>query len=157
MNGRWDGSTLDVVSFRAGGRHFGIPVAQVERVFHVAEIAPLSGAPIPIRGIVNIHGTVAPVVDLRRRFEERWTELRLSQRLVAIRTPQRPLALLADEVDGVRHIAEAALADMQALLPGAGVVTTIATTDEGLVYIYDVDALLSATEEAALAAAMPHG
>ena len=105
---------------------------------------------------MNIHGSVTPVVDMRRRFEERWTELRLSQRLVAIRTPQRPLALLADEVDGVRNIAEAALADMEALLPGAGIVTTIATTVEGLVYVYDVDALLSVTEDAALAAAMPH-
>ena len=104
---------MDVVSLRAGGRHFGISVALVERVFHVAEITPLSGAPIPICGIVNIHGVVTPVVDLRRRFEERWTELRLSQRLVAIRTPRRPLALLADEVDGVSHIADAALVEME--------------------------------------------
>ena len=34
--------------------------------------------------------------------------------------------------------------------------TTIAATDAGLVYVYDIDALLSASEEAALAAVMPH-
>lgn len=147
---------MEVVSLRAGGRHFGIAVAQVERVFPLVDIARLSGAPIPIRGIVNIRGVVTPVVDLGRRFEEAWTQLRLNQRLIELRAPRCPLALLADAVDGVFVIDDAALANMKVLLPGAGVVTTIAATEDGLLYIYDVDALLSATEEAALAAVLPH-
>jgi chemotaxis signal transduction protein len=148
---------VDVVVFRAGRHSYGFPVAHVQRVLPIVEVAPLPGAPIPIRGIVNVHGTVTPVVDFQRRFEGRWAATHVDQRLIAVRSRQRPLAVLADDVDGVRHIAAAALVDMETLAPGAGIVTSVAVKEDGLIYVYDVDALLAAHEEAALELALGNG
>jgi purine-binding chemotaxis protein CheW len=145
---------MELLIFRAGGRPFGIAVMQGGVVFPIAEIDPLPGAPGPICGIVNIHGTVTPVIDLHRRFAHEATAPHLDQRLILVTVGSRQFALLADDVDGVQTIPDASITSMEVLVPGAGIVTTVAPTTAGLTYIYDVDALLSAAEEASLDAAL---
>lgn len=104
-------SAVDIVAFRIGTRHFGIPVAQVDRVIHVVEITPLADAPELIRGFVTIEAAVVPVVDLGGRLEGRWSKLDLQQRLILAHGASRRVALLADDVDGVARVPESALSD----------------------------------------------
>jgi purine-binding chemotaxis protein CheW len=144
----------ELLVFRAGAQTFGIPVSQVGVVFPVAEIDPLPNAPGTIRGIVNIHGTVTPVIDLQRRFTHIDATPHLDQRLILAFVGSRQFALLADDVDGVQRIPDASITDMEIAVPGAGIVTTVAASGAGLIYIYDVDALLAASEEALLDAAL---
>lgn len=79
-------------------------------MFPVAEIAPLTGATGAVRGTVNLHGELTPVVDLGRRVSTAWTELHAEQRLVLVDGPAQRVLLLADEVEGVRTAADDALA-----------------------------------------------
>ena len=102
---------MDVVVFRLGQQQFGIPVAQVGQVFPVAEIAPLPGASVPVRGTVDVHGELIPVVDLGRRSADAWTELHAEQRFILVAGPTRRLILLADEVEGVRSVSDGAPAE----------------------------------------------
>jgi purine-binding chemotaxis protein CheW len=110
---------MDVVVFRSGPRTFGIPVERVAQVFAVVEIAPLAGAPVPVRGVVDIHGSLTPVVDLGRRFAESWSELQLDGRLIYVDAAARPLLVLADDVDGVRSVDASEVADPGELLTAA--------------------------------------
>jgi chemotaxis signal transduction protein len=102
---------VDVVVFRLGPEHFGIPVAQVGRVLPVSEIAPLAGARVPVRGVVDVHGDLMEVVDLGRRTADAWTALHIEQQFILVDGPTRRLILLADEVEGVRFIPEEARDD----------------------------------------------
>lgn len=101
---------MDVVVFRLGPQKFGIPVAQVGQVFPVAEIAPLSDARVPVRGVLDVHGNLTPVIDLGRRIADAWTPLHLEQQFILVNGPTRRLVLLADEVEGLRSVTEDGLA-----------------------------------------------
>ena len=79
-------------------------------MFPVAEIAPLAGARAPVRGTVDVHGDVTPVIDLGRRIADTWTDLHAEQRFILVTGPTRRLILLADEVDGVRSVSGEAAA-----------------------------------------------
>ena len=109
---------MDVVVFRLGAQQFGIPLAHVSQVFPVAEIAPLSGATVPVRGTIDLHGELTPVVDLGHRVAHAWTELRLEQQFILVTGPTRRVVLLADEVEGVQSIADGALVLATDLLDG---------------------------------------
>jgi purine-binding chemotaxis protein CheW len=137
-------SAVDIVAFRVSTRHFGIPVAQVDRVIHVVEITPLAGAPELIRGFVTIEGAVIPVVDLGRRLEGRWSKLDLQQRLVLAHGGSRRVALLADDVDGVTRVPESALSATETASAGGFIYTTMC----------DVTQLFGVAEEAQLDAAL---
>jgi chemotaxis signal transduction protein len=145
---------LSVFVFRIGSERFGLAVEAVGRVEPAVEIAPLPGAPPPIAGIVNVHGAVLAVLDLRRRFGGAFGEPALDDRLVLAQTPSRQLAILADEVEGVRGIPRESVTDLAPLVAGAGRLRQVAAGADGLIYLYDADRLLSSDEAAELELAL---
>lgn len=122
----------------------------VERVLAASEITPLPGSPRTIAGVINAHGFVTPVLDLRRRVCERTSTLRVGDRFILVRTPARLVAVIADEVLDVVDVGATAIASLEPLVPGLGRLEAAATAD-GLIYIYSADSLLSPSEESALA------
>ncbi len=146
--------TLAVVVFHSAQRRFGLPAVEVDRVLAAIEITPLAGAPEVIAGIINLHGRVLAVLDLRRRLGIGPTPPSLDAKLIVTTGATRPIALLADALDGVRDIACASIARCAALVPGASLVTRIAAVPEGMIFIQDVEAFLSGGEEADLDAAL---
>ncbi len=130
--------------FTIEGRRCALPLARVERVLRAVEITPLPSAklPPPVRGVVNVHGTVTPVFDLREaRTHEQVSESE-QMILVALREDRRAL-LLCDDVEGVREVGAEDIASSGAMLPetlaGRGDVLTI---EGNLVYVNDLDAVL---------------
>jgi purine-binding chemotaxis protein CheW len=111
MRGRRGGYILDVVVFRLGSQQFRIPVTRVDQVFSVAEISPCAEMSRLIRGVVDVHGDLTPVIDLGRRVADAWTELHAEQQFILIDTATRPVILLADEVERVLTLADGGFAD----------------------------------------------
>ena len=67
----------EVVVFTLDGQRFGLHLSAVERVAHAARVTSLPKAPEIVAGVINIHGDVLPIVDVRSRFgyPERGMEL----------------------------------------------------------------------------------
>ena len=57
------------IVFKLGAQEYGLPILDVAEIARVPEqITRMPKAPAFIDGIVNLRGTVLPIVDLRRRF-----------------------------------------------------------------------------------------
>jgi chemotaxis signal transduction protein len=84
---------------------------RVGQVFPVAEIAPLPNAPAMVRGTVDIHGDLVPVVDFGVRTSSEWTPLHLEQQFLLVDVPGGRRVLLADEVEGVRPLGDGTITD----------------------------------------------
>ncbi len=52
--------------FDVGGRHYGIDVSQIREVFRWEAATPLPQAPALIEGVIDLRGSMIPVVDLGR-------------------------------------------------------------------------------------------
>ena len=60
------------IIFRLGDQEYGLPIAAVDEIARPPEqITRLPKAPAFIDGVMNLRGSVVPIVDLRRRFEHR--------------------------------------------------------------------------------------
>ena len=92
------------VLFDAASTTFAVPASDVVRVIRMAAIAPVPGAPPFIRGVLNIHGMLVPVVNVRARLGGAPCPLRLEDQLLLVRSGERLLAL---EVDRVRDLVDA--------------------------------------------------
>lgn len=58
------------IIFRLGKQDYGIPIASVSEIARPPEhVTRLPKAPAFIDGVVNLRGSVVPIVDLRRRFD----------------------------------------------------------------------------------------
>lgn len=145
---------IQLVVFILEGQRYALHLPSVERVLPMASIARLPNAPDVALGVIDLHGRVMPVVDLRRRFGLPPHDYGLGAHLLVVRTARRTLAIAVEEVIGVREIAPEAVIPPDAVLPGIGHVAGIAALPDGLLLIHDLDTLLSLGEERRLTRAL---
>ncbi|MBI2553888.1 MAG: purine-binding chemotaxis protein CheW [Candidatus Rokubacteria bacterium] len=143
-----------LVVFLLDGQRYAVPLSAVQRVVPMVALSPLPKSPSIALGVFNLHGTVIPVLDIRRRFGVAPHDYGISAHLVVARTSRRTLALPVDEVLGVSEVAAEAVASPDAVLPGIGHVAGIVALADGLLFIHDLDAFLSLDEEQRLTGAL---
>lgn len=77
------GDDEQVVVFRLGTEEFGVPIDSVQEIVRVPEtLTHVPKAPAAVEGVINLRGTVLPVVDLRRRLGLPTVERNDGQRIV---------------------------------------------------------------------------
>jgi len=153
--GMSDGAdAVPLLVFVVEGREHALGLDAVVRVLPMMDMAPLPAAPALVAGVVNIGGSIVPVMDLRRRLGYPPRAPGLSDVLVLATGRRRRMALAADAVRGVVARPPSAITEATALagaaLPMAGVVKL----DGGLALIHDLDAFLTPEDDARLAAAL---
>lgn len=118
-----------------------------------AAVTPLPQAPDVVMGVLDLHGEVVPVINLRRRFRFPEREICCDDHFVVARSATRTLALVVDSAEGVIDHADEVVAPEE-ILDGIEFLQGVTRTAEGLVLIHDLDTLLFACEERILAAAL---
>jgi purine-binding chemotaxis protein CheW len=131
----------ELIAFVVDGRRWALPLATVVRAVPMVAVTPLPDAPEAVMGALNLHGELVPVFDLRARAGLPAREPGPGDHLLLARTG-RLIALPVDEVLGVLALPVEALPEAG---PGG-----VAVLPDGLVVVGDLDAFLSAEEEARL-------
>ena len=147
-------SLVRLVVFRLEEQRYGLPLAAVERVLPMVAVDALPKAPAVALGVINVGGRVIPVVDLRHRLGRPRREYGLTGHLLVTRTHRRTLILPVDAVLGVMAVTADAVTSPDHLLPRIGHMAGIVALPDGLLFIQDLDAVLSLDEEQQLSAAL---
>jgi len=149
--------TLQLVVFTLDEQHYALHLHSVERAIHMIEITPLPSAPEIVIGVVNVQGTVVPVLNIRRRFRLPEREPDLGDQLIIARTARRIVALVVDAVNDVVALPSGELVVPETILTQLEHLDGVVKLDDGMVFIQDLDAFLSLEEEQALDVAIEEG
>lgn len=142
--------SIRVITFALERQRFALHLAAVERVLPMVHVTPLPAAPPIVIGVINVQGTVIPVVSVRARFGLPGRPLSVVDHLVLARTSRRRLALAVDEVDGVLELRSEAVVPCAQAAPGVQYVEGLAKVDGDLILIHDLESFLSLDEESVL-------
>jgi purine-binding chemotaxis protein CheW len=149
--------TLQLVVFTLDEQRYELRLPSVERAIHMIEITPLPTAPEIVIGVVNVHGAVVPVLNIRKRFRLPERAPELGDQLIIARTARRIVALVVDTVIDVVAPPSGELVAPETILPQLEHLEGVVKLDDGMVFIQDLDVFLSLEEEQALAAAIEEG
>ena len=146
--------SLTMVLFRLDDNRYALPLAAVAHVIQAVEVTALPDAPSFVDGVINLHGKIVPVFNLRRRLRLQQRSLRVSDQFILASTGARSVALVVDEVLGICMRNQAPLAVSNA--PGAQppFVAGVIVLDDGLVVIPDLERFLSPAQAQTLELAM---
>ena len=108
------GETLEAVEFELAGESYAVPLAQVREVGPLHDLTPVPGTPPFVLGIINLHGEIRTVIDLKKFFDLPDAGLTQLNQILLLEHEDLQLGILADTIRGVRHIP---LADLQPALP----------------------------------------
>jgi len=143
-----------LVVFTLDGQRYALYLSSVERVVRTVLMTTLPGTPPIVLGVINEHGRIVPVIDVRKRFGLSSRETTLSDSLILAHTPRRIVALLADSVNGLLGVSQQNIETTTAILPNVPYLNGVMKLDDGLVLIHDLASFLSLDEEQVLDAAM---
>ena len=143
-----------MVVFEIGASRFALPVTDVEQIVRAVAITPLPLAPHVVEGVIDLHGLVVPVIDLRRRYGLAAAPVRVDEHFVVARAGERAVAFRAEPSTRLVDIDADDVDAASGVIAGTSHVSGIARTPDGVVLIQDLRALLSAAESNALAAAL---
>jgi len=79
--------TLQLIVFTLDAQRYALHLSAVERAIRMVEITPLPKAPEIVIGVVNIHGAVIPVLNIRKRFRLPEREPDLGDQLIVAVQP----------------------------------------------------------------------
>lgn len=63
-----DGGSKQYLTFRLGEEVFALEIGKVREVLDFTRVTKVPGAPEFMRGVINLRGSVVPVVDMRLKF-----------------------------------------------------------------------------------------
>jgi purine-binding chemotaxis protein CheW len=99
-----------VVVFRLDKEEFGAPIASVQEIVRVPdELIRVPKAPSFVEGVINLRGTVLPVVDLRMRLGLKQVERTDRQRIMVFLISGVRTGFIVDQVAEVLMIPRAAI------------------------------------------------
>lgn len=145
-----------LVVFTLDDGRYGLELSTVERVVHAVDITPLPKAPDIVSGVINVRGTIVPVMNVRRRFRLPERPINLSDQLVVAHTSRRAVALMVDAVSGTVECSPDAMVAADRIFPDLQYVAGVVRTRDGMILIHDLDKFLGLDEEQALGAALAH-
>ena len=96
-----ESATEQLVVMRLASEDYGIDITHVREIIRMQNITEVPQAPAFVEGIINLRGSVIPVVDLRKRFGVEASEQSEETRIVVVDVRQHTVGLV---VDGVTEV-----------------------------------------------------
>jgi purine-binding chemotaxis protein CheW len=144
---------IQVACFRLGGDIYAIDIMRIREIIRPQKLASLPKAPLFVEGVLNLRGSVIPVVDLRKRFDLPMGEIDHNRRLLIVALAGRTLGIVVDEVTEVITVPVANIKPPPQFTHGIGAeyLVGVCLVQDDLVMLLDPDRLLTWGEAAELA------
>lgn len=97
-------SAWPVIVLGIGGERYGIDLPDVAEVCPPVRATPVPGAAACFAGVINMHGEIRPVIDLRRLLGIDPAGSGVPERVILLRQAGREVGLLIDTIEQIRWI-----------------------------------------------------
>jgi purine-binding chemotaxis protein CheW len=148
------GRMIQLVTFRLGSEEYGIDIMKVQEIIRIQSITRVPQMPAFIEGVINLRGSVIPVLDLRKRFEMEGTAIDHEARIVIVNVDGRTIGVVVDAVSEVKRLSESQIEPPPPVVAGIGheYLRGVGKLDGRLIILLDLEKILSSEEKDGLGA-----
>lgn len=83
---------------------FGVPIADVVQIIGIQEITPIPNSPAYAKGVINLRGSIIPVIDVRLRFGKEESVYSERTCIIVTQLEESLIGFIVDSVDEVTTI-----------------------------------------------------
>lgn len=140
------------LTFILSGEEYGVDILRVQEIRGWDTVTPIPKTPEYIKGVINIRGTIVPIIDLRQRFGMEAMEYGPMTVVIVLKViseqRERVMGVIVDAVSDTYSIAEDNLKEAPDFGSAISVdfVKGLATVEEKMLILLDIDRLLNSGE-----------
>jgi purine-binding chemotaxis protein CheW len=140
------------LSFKMSEELFAINVSKVINILEMRHITKVPKTPPYMKGVINLRGTVLPVIDLRTKFGIQESENTVDTSIIVLNIEkENETIMLGTLVDAVREVLELKDEDISATPAigskiNEGFIQGMYRVDEHFIMILDIDKIFSVDE-----------
>ena len=147
-----DRDSEQFLTFLLAGEEYGIDILRVQEIKGWEEATEIPNTPDYIQGVINIRGTIVPIIDLRQRFHLDLLEYGATTVVIVLRvesgTRSRIMGIVVDAVSDVYNVPSEEMKPPPDFGTAISIefVRGLATVDDKMVIMLDIDKLLNSDE-----------
>jgi len=132
------------VAFFLSGQRYALPIDRVNEIQQIVAFSDVPSGGSAVVGMINLRGNVIPAIDLRRLVRLEPREYNLETPMIITWTRGQTVALIVDEVQDVLELPDGCLQGAPPMHALSSKMIGVCRMEDGLIYLLDVDLLLSA-------------
>lgn len=146
------GDIVQLIVFHLGDEEFGANIEQVREIIWRALITPIPDSPDFIKGVTNVRGEIAVVIDLKKRFFLRIKQEIEEKHIIMTEQDKNLFGLMVDEVTEVLRIPKTDIKNTPEFVTRIDrvYISGVLTIENRLIMILDLEKVLSEEELAKL-------
>jgi purine-binding chemotaxis protein CheW len=146
-----DGTELELLSFRVGDQEYSVDIMQVREIRGWTRATSLPHSPVYVRGVINLRGTVLPVIDLAQRLGLPQGEITDRNVIIVVDIDGRTVGLLVDAVSDILSIPHDELAPPPDLAADESqtFISALTIVDGRMIRVLDLGSVMPALDAAA--------
>lgn len=100
----YSSSEIQLVVFKLGREEYGVSILQVQEIKRITEITRVPHTPEYIKGVINLRGSVLPVIDLNKRLNLSQQASTEDARVIIVKVQEISVGMMVDAVSEVMTI-----------------------------------------------------
>ena len=134
----------EYLTFRLGEEEYGIDILKVQEIRGYEQPTRIANAPEFIKGVVNLRGTIVPIVDMRLRFNCSNVEYNAFTVVIILNLRNRVVGIVVDSVSDVMALAADAVRpapDIESAID-SGCILGLGSVGERMLILLDIERLM---------------
>ena len=138
----------EYLTFRLDQEEYGIDILKVQEIRGYEPPTRVANAPDFIKGVVNLRGTIVPIVDMRLKFSCSKAEYNAFTVVIVLNLRNRIVGIVVDSVSDVMELPPDSLKaapDIESVID-SGAVLGLGSLGERMLILLDIERLMSAPD-----------
>jgi purine-binding chemotaxis protein CheW len=138
----------EVLAFRLGKEEYGIDILKVQEIRGYENVTRIANAPEFIKGVVNLRGTIVPIIDMRIRFNLGTPTYDQFTVVIILSLDSRVVGMVVDSVSDVTELSPHQIRSAPSMdsIPNTDHFLGIGTVDDRMLILIDIDKVMSSAD-----------
>lgn len=140
--------TREYLTFHLGKEEYGIDILKVQEIRGYEQPTRIANAPDFIKGVVNLRGTIVPIVDMRLKFNCAEIEYNNFTVVIILNLHNRVVGIVVDSVSDVMELAPDAIRpapDIESAID-SGCTLGLGSIGDRMLILLDIEKLMSTVD-----------
>jgi purine-binding chemotaxis protein CheW len=143
-----DTAPQEFLTFTLGKEEYGIEILKVQEIRSYEVVTTIANAPDFIKGVVNLRGTIVPIVDMRIKFNLGEVDYTQFTVVIILNVAGRVVGMVVDSVSDVISLTASQIRQPPNFSSTFDVryITGLGTVDQRMLILVDIEKLMTGSD-----------